>query len=246
MKAFLSVPLRWVGYFFAVLFLCVGLYLACAQWIGAWLEGPVLLAESEAFDIESGLEATSKTRRIYLVAGFLHTDIALPVDGAFREKMRFLESTAVPMDHPNLKFVLVGLGSRAFYTTAGTYWDIRPSAVVRAVTGDSAVLRFTAAGPLEPSADVIPLDVTQSQLDRLMAIVGRVMVKRAGMPSHLKGTSIGPYDAFFEAKGAFNLFNPCNQWVNETLRATGLRLGRWTPTTAALVASLNHFGHVKR
>ncbi len=44
------------------------------------------------------------------------------------------------------------------------------------------------------------------------------MMKLHTKPIHIADASIGPYDAFFEAGGDFNIFYPCNQWVNETLR----------------------------
>ena len=57
---------------------------------------------------------------------------------------------------PDARWLVVGWGSAAFYTTAGTYADIAPSAVWTAATGDAAVREnlggggFSAADPARP------------------------------------------------------------------------------------------------
>ena len=57
----------------------------------------------------------------------------------------------------------------------------------------------------------------------------------------MQGVTIGENDAFYEAVGLFNIFNPCNHWTKNVLRRTGVPLGIWTPTTQAFKLSLTTY-----
>lgn len=211
-------------------------YLAAAQFVGARVAG-------ESVAIKQTGDASK--RQIFFITSPLHVDIALPFDAAMKKRLSFLRGTSVPVDHPNMRHVVVGWGSRAFYTTAGTYWDIRPSAVAKAVAGDTAVRRFVGTGPISEQDGIVRMGISDAQLEALIAKIEQTFVLRNGAPNHLAEASIGPNDAFFEAKGAFNIFHPCNQWLGTALRQSGFELGFWTPTTSSLMASLRAFGHVK-
>lgn len=187
------------------------------------------------------VERTGDAVKVRLLFGLLHTDIALPVTPELRQRFAFLNKTGVPMEHPQLQNIALGWGSRAFYTTAGTYWDIRLSTVLRAATGDSAVVRAVGMGDLSLAPDSVELTLSASQYERLLAGIEQILVRQEGRANHLEAHSIGPNDAFFEAHGHFNIFNPCNQWVNEVLRGAGVKLGMWTPTSQSLRASLAYF-----
>ena len=43
-------------------------------------------------------------------------------------------------NNPNIKYLLFGWGSRAFYTTAKEFKDIRPIPVFKAITGDASAM----------------------------------------------------------------------------------------------------------
>ena len=45
--------------------------------------------------------------------------------------------------------------------------------------------------------------------------------------SILRGTD--PRDVYYEARGRWTVGNTCNSWVGDTLAASGLRMGWWTP-----------------
>lgn len=177
--------------------------------------------------------------RIFLVTGLLHADIALPVSEDLLEAFPGLEEAGLPLRHPALRYLGFGWGSRAFYTTAGSYSDITVSATVQAATGDEPVMRVTPLGGLTVSEDIVAIDLSAPAFRRLVAVIRASFLRDGdGETMHLAVASIGPGDAFFLAKGHFNLFNPCNQWVGNMLNAAGIGIGVWTPTTHSLLTSL--------
>ena len=63
-------------------------------------------------------------RQIGLLQGPIHTDILFPLTPEVRETFTFAEPAGVPINHPDAQWLILGWGSAAFYTTAGTYADI--------------------------------------------------------------------------------------------------------------------------
>ena len=180
---------------------------------------------------------------IALIQGPLHTDIMLPIDPALRDRFAFATAAGVPLDDPRAKWLLVGWGSRAFYTTAGSYSDITARAAITAITGDSAVLRLDALPDLTGWDELRELALSPAQYAALLAQIDGVLIRdNIGEPKLIVNAGLTTTDAFFAATGHFNIFRTCNVWLGEVLRASGLRFGAWTPTTAAVNLSLWQFG----
>jgi uncharacterized protein (TIGR02117 family) len=189
----------------------------------------------DIFEAQGEQEAVT----VYLITGLLHADIAIPVVEIDKGRFGFLGETRLPFDNPNLRYLAFGWGSKAFYTTAGNYSDIRPGAVFTAVTGDDPVMRVTPVGALSQSETVIAFSLGRSRFDRLMEAIGTGFAKDVyGNPDYLSQYTIGTGDAFFAGTGHFNIFNPCNQWVGEALASAGIVTGIWTPTTHSLLLSI--------
>ena len=60
----------------------------------------------------------------------IHYDFLLPMSPELRARYGFAASAGVPINAPQAEWLLVGWGSEAFYTTAGSYADMQPGAVL--------------------------------------------------------------------------------------------------------------------
>ena len=47
--------------------------------------------------------------------------------------------------------------------------------------------------------------------------------------------SYGNSDAFYEAKGSYNLFYTCNTWANDALKITNQKASLWTVTDTGIL-----------
>jgi len=199
-----------------------------------------VLADDTTNEAETGLgPEKSGPVTIYLLSGLLHVDIAIPVGELSAEDFSFLDQTRIPFANPALRFLAFGWGSKAFYTTAGNYSDIRPGAVFTAVTGDDAVMRVTPVGALNEREGVMALTLQRQQFNALLGgILAGFETGADGLPQYLPQYSIGPGDAFFTGVGHFNIFYPCNQWAGDVLAGAGTRTGIWTPTTYSLLMKI--------
>ncbi len=219
--------LRYLIYLIAAPVLTVAAYLFAA------LIGGLIPASVPTVQADEGAEPVT----IYLTGTLLHTDIAIPATADVRERYSFLGETAFPLDHPELKYLVFGWGSKAFYTETADYSDIKFQTAWKAATGDEAVLHIGPAGNLETSEDVHAITLTSAQFDRLLDFVDSYFERTSGMPNLLVGESFGFGDVFYRSRGNFNLLNPCNVWVSSALRAAGLNSGIWTPTSYSLLIS---------
>ena len=176
-------------------------------------------------------------RQIGLLQGPIHTDILFPLTPETRPPRAVAETAGDPLTHPDAQWLLLGWGSAAFYTTAGTYADITTGAVLTAATGDDSVIRLDVLGPLPPLENLRFLHLSEAQFQALLnqttaALASEIKLNHPG----LTGT-----DAFFPAHGHFSLFRTCNVWLGETLRASGIPFGLWTPANWSVTLSLNRY-----
>lgn len=182
---------------------------------------------------------SDEQRRILVLSGPIHTDIAIPLDETTRSTFSFLDAADVPVEHPGARWLIVGWGGRAFYLETPTWADLKPLPVLRALTIDRSVLHVDVAGDAVASQPgVAAFDIDQRSFSKLMAFVAGSFASEAGAVTAIPGAGYGAYDRFFEAKGLFNALVGCNTWTAAALREAGLRSGVWTPLPQSLRLSL--------
>jgi uncharacterized protein (TIGR02117 family) len=194
----------------------------------------VLIALALGVLIPRGGSAPVGPERVLVLAGPIHTDIALPLDARTRERFAFLEAS-VPIGHPGADWLVLGWGGRAFYLETPTWADLRAGPLLRALTLDASVVHADVAGPIAvPQEGVVALDLSAEARTRLE---DAILASFAGTEA-LPGEFYGPTDAFFEGVGHFNLLLGCNAWTAAMLREAGVTTGAWTPLPRALLWSL--------
>lgn len=125
--------------------------------------------------------------------------------------------------------IWIGWGERAFFLETPRWSDVKPSNIVHAAFGsDRTLIHVDHELNPEPGPDVRPIRLSLQRYRRLAAIIRASFALRAdGSAVAIRG--YGPADAFYEARGRYDAIRTCNEWVGATLRAAGVRVGRWTP-----------------
>lgn len=213
-----------LGLLIAVPFFIVVLYLFAALLGGIIPSGKTVSHDNEVRD-----------RTIYLTANALHADIAIPVDSVSREQFGFLKADGFSLDNPNLKYLIIGWGSRDFYTSTAEYSDMELATIWRAATGDASVMHVAPGGDISKSEGVVPIAISQAGLERMIDFMLESFRKENEKPILLPDATFGYGDLFYEAEGRFHIFNPCNVWVSKALGKAGVSTGIWTPTTYSLL-----------
>jgi len=180
------------------------------------------------------------TVEIGLIAGPIHYDLLLPLTPEIRSRFAFANKDGVAVDNPRAGWLLVGWGAREFYRAVGAYSDLDAAAVGKAITGDRAVVRLLALPAFDlQTVQARPVRLGPHGLNALLAHIERTMIRdSANQPVLSKAPGFSNNDAFYEAKGDFNIIHTCNDWISQTLRAAGRPMGVWTPTTLSVRTSL--------
>jgi uncharacterized protein (TIGR02117 family) len=181
------------------------------------------------------LPPSTQSQTIALVIGPIHTDVLLPLTPATRAAFAFTEAHGLPITHPDAQWLITGWGARGVFTTMGTWGDVRLPTLLRAVTGDTAVIRLDVAGAFDTTG-VAMIPVTDAQLASLTRTI-RASMTGAALPD----AGFTDTDRYYPAAGYFHMLRTCNVWVGETLRSAGIPFGSWTPTPFAMRLSLWRF-----
>jgi uncharacterized protein (TIGR02117 family) len=186
-----------------------------------------------------GVGAGDHALRILVLSNPIHTDLAIPVDEALKARFAFLKDAGLDLNLPGVHYLIVGWGGRAFYTQTPTWADLKTIPVLKSLSLDSSVMHMELGGDIDPSAFyATAVTIDSAGLERMIKFILQSFQQGPVGPVVLPGAGYGPYDAFFEANGYFNLLFGCNSWTAAALRQAGLTTGWWQPLPWNLLASL--------
>ncbi len=214
-----------------------GAVLALAAVILVYFAATIAGAAIPARGVQSSAEG--EPQQIFLLTSLLHADFAIPVNDAMRQRFAFLREGGIPMDHPNLRYLVFGWGARDFYIKTRTLADIRPLPALKGIVGDASVMHVLAAADVKMDESAVPLSLPPGGLERLLDFIERSFDRHGQAARPIEGVSYGMSDAFFEGAGRFHILRPCNIWVAQGLREAGISTGAWTPTTWSLLRGLS-------
>ena len=203
-------PARWIaGAFGAV----VALFLLVA-WIGSSIP-----RNPDWREPDRGIE-------IMVESNGVHTALVLPMVTAERDWGEVFPLTDIAEPDRPYTHVSVSWGERQVFLETPTWWDLKPSTVLRiAGVGGEGLLHVAWYVRPAPGEDIRPLRLTRAEYRRLVAAIDRAL-PRGEWTAH---PGYGDYDAFYEAPGSYTVRNTCNQWTSDTLAAAGVKTGWWTP-----------------
>ncbi|WP_237060218.1 TIGR02117 family protein [Loktanella sp. M215] len=180
--------------------------------------------------IRTGDTAALADAVVLLLPSPIHTDIVLPATPEVRRAFAFLADAGQPIGDPATAWIVVGWGAHDFYMQTQTASDLRLRPALKAIMGDTAVMRIETGGSGWDTSALSRVTLNASQFSRLVAGIRGSIADTIPLP----GPGFNPWDAFYPAKGRFTLWRTCNVWVGDMLRQAGARVGIWTPFTWTL------------
>jgi uncharacterized protein (TIGR02117 family) len=185
-------------------------------------------------------DIAENARPILVLKNPIHTDIALPVDAELLARFAFLRDGGLDIDHPGLRYLIIGWGGRSFYMETPTWADLKPMPVLKSFIVDQSVMHVALAGDIPlTDASVSVLNISGDGYQSLLGFIDGSFARPQDNPVALLGKSYGSDDEFFEANGYFNALLGCNTWTAAALRAAGIKTGWWTPLPLLLITSLH-------
>ncbi len=206
----LWVIFRWLFKWTAILILVPLVCYVAIGGVGAWLP------ENADF------KPTTDGVEIFIYSGNAHSEFILPV------KTPEIDWTDHFSDASNSarSHIAIGWGDRALYTQTQRWSDLKIATAISAmfIPSDS-VLHAEFVNEPYSSARSLKTRISPQQYQRLCDFI----VASLGDDAPVEGVSFGDFDQFFPAKGNYHLFNTCNNWVGDGMKAAGIKVGRFTP-----------------
>ncbi|ESX16797.1 TIGR02117 family protein [Mesorhizobium sp. M1148] len=179
------------------------------------------------------------TRHILVLENPIHTDIAIPVDDEVHRRFHFLVAAGIPVDAPEVRYIVFGWGGRAFYLETPSWSQLKTVPVLKALTLDASVMHVDIAGAIaEPHPAVTGFDIDEERFAALLDYIDASFQQGPHGPVVIENAAYSSFDRFFEANGHFNALVGCNTWTAAGLRTAGLRTGWWNPLPASLGFSM--------
>ena len=167
----------------------------------------------------------------YILSNGVHTDLVLPVRTPQMDWTTWVPYADTPAHDATLDYVGIGWGDKGFYLDTPTWSQLKPSTAIRAMFWMSTTaVHATFHHRPTPGPECAVLYLSPAEYARLLTFIkGTFALDAQGRPQHIAGHSYGPDDAFYEAKGTYNLFDTCNSWTNRGLKIANQKACLWTP-----------------
>ncbi|NLU96063.1 TIGR02117 family protein [Chitinophaga sp. Ak27] len=168
---------------------------------------------------------------IYILTNGVHTDLVVPV-----RTVQIDWSTRIPYHNTiandsSAQLLAFGWGDKGFYLETPTWADLKVSTAFKAAFNlSTAAIHATYYHRLQENESCCRIMISASQYARLILYINDSFKTGAdGLPVKINTTAnYDNNDAFYEAKGSYNLFHTCNTWANSGLKSCGQKACRWT------------------
>ncbi|MBL4705630.1 MAG: TIGR02117 family protein [Flavobacteriales bacterium] len=177
-----------------------------------------------AIPINSG-EVQCTGIEAFVISNGVHTDICIPKDLAF-EWLSFIEPADYRRSHEEIQYISFGWGDKGFYLDTPKWSDLKISTAFEAMVLNSPTIMHLSVHTSKPevSSRIKSISICSKKAMLLKDfIVGSFQTDNNGMPIIISGAGYGSSDNFYEANGAYNMFETCNSWTNKALKTAGIR-----------------------
>ncbi|MGY4830247.1 TIGR02117 family protein [Sphaerotilaceae bacterium SBD11-9] len=174
----------------------------------------------------------------YVVSNGVHTDLVFPLRAQGVDWSRTFPARHLAQDPgERARYVAIGWGDREFYLHTPRWRDLTAGRALQALSGSGhSLLHVTHLHETDLREGAYALPLTAAQYASLVQHVEASLVRRpSGEGAHLPGQHYGPRDAFYEARGSYDLFTTCNVWTGRALRQAGVKVSVWTPLASQVV-----------
>ncbi len=168
---------------------------------------------------------------IYIKTNGAHTDIVVPAYNDQVDWRRKIKFDDIISEDTAYQYLGIGWGDKGFYLETPTWAELKPQVAFKAAFGlSTSAMHATYYEKITEDDRCKKILISRKQYAELVNHITDWFQKdTAGHFINIKTTAnYGNTDAFYEAKGRYNLFFTCNTWANSTLKTCGQKCCVWT------------------
>lgn len=167
---------------------------------------------------------------VYLLSNGAHTDLVLPVKTAHNDWSEIFPYKHTKGQNATWQHIGIGWGDKGFYLETPTWADLKLSTAFYAIAGlSSAALHCTYMNEPKESDKCVKIKISAKQYQKLSTfILSSLKTDGQGFPQWIRTDAVyNDNDAFYEAKGKYNIVYTCNTWTNEALKKAEMKAALW-------------------
>jgi uncharacterized protein (TIGR02117 family) len=174
---------------------------------------------------------------VYLLTNGVHTDIVVPARSSLHDWTTEVKYADTKSNDSTNQYLAMGWGDKGFYLETPTWADLKASVAFKAATGlSTTAIHATFHKEVRLGDSCRKINITAAQYMKLIGYIkNSFKTDGNGHFMNIKtNANYGDTDTFYEAKGSYSMFHTCNSWVNNGLKASGLKSCVWTPFDTGL------------
>jgi uncharacterized protein (TIGR02117 family) len=174
---------------------------------------------------------------IYIQTNGDHTDIVVPVKNQIKDWATEISYQNTVSKDTTCNYIAIGWGDKGFYLNTPTWSQLKFSTAFKAAFWlSTSAVHATFCKNLQESIDCKKIMLSNAQYTSLVKYIDDTFKRTASNhPINIKTkANYDNEDAFYEAKGRYNLFYTCNTWANDALKACGQKACLWTAFDAGI------------
>ena len=199
--------------------------------IGVYIIAAIGLSRIPVNSVDYRTAIPPKKIKIFILSNGVHTDIVVPVKNEICDWSKQIKFENTKSKDSTANYLAMGWGDKGFYLNTPTWDDLKFSTAFRAATGlSTSAMHCTFYKSMKLSTSCKPILISDDEYRNLITYVTESFQKNEHNFIPIVTNSIyGTNDAFYEAKGSYNLFYTCNTWANNALKAANQKAALWTP-----------------
>lgn len=181
--------------------------------------------------------AKSDDVTIFINSNGVHTDIVVPIKNDVKDWTEDILYTHTKSRDSLMQYVAFGWGDKGFYLETPQWSDLKVStALVAAFHLGTSAMHTNFYRDMHEDEDCAKITISKEDYQALVSyITASFKFDDNGRVCWIANRSYGPYDAFYEAHGSYNLFYTCNTWTNNALKAANQKAALWTPSDRGIL-----------
>lgn len=170
---------------------------------------------------------------VYIRTNGVHTDIVVPVHNDIMDWRPLTRFSDTDSKDTSFSYASFGWGDKGFYLETPQWSDLKFSVAFKAMFHlSSSAMHVTFYRHMDTSAQCREIRLSNAEYEKLSGYL-KASFRYDSLGNTIRivthNDGYGTDDAFYEARGKYDLFHTCNTWANNALKACDQKACLWTP-----------------
>jgi uncharacterized protein (TIGR02117 family) len=186
--------------------------------------------------INADVAQKNKTIEIFILSNGVHADIVVPIKNEFKDWSKEICFHHTKSKDSLVNYLAFGWGDKGFYLYTPEWSDLKTSTALNAAFGlSSSAIHTTFYKNIQENASCKKIKISAEEYQKLVTYISESFeFDSSKRIQWISNYSYGNRDAFYEAKGSYNLFYTCNTWANDALKIANQKASLWTVTDTGI------------